>query len=258
MHHDESESATAELQADLDAFSKWCGANKLTLNPKKTKQVNFGSRHQLKKHRGSHLFINGKEIMKVPSFKYLGIMLDPTLTFNLQIGQTCSSVGHKMYMLCKIKRYLNKGSMISVYKSMVLPFFDYGDVIISGANCTLLGKLQKLQDRCLRICLGVTEKCDPGILHNRARVAKLEDHRRMHINNFMFKRKEEKIGLAISTESLTQTRISAAPNFSLAKPSNDIFKRESGTLELNNGICCLVNIENWIPLSPLNRVVNWT
>ena len=93
MQHDETASATAKLQADLDIFSNWCRANKPSLNPKKTKQVNFGSRHKLKK-----LYIEGRVIQKVPSCKYLGILLDPTLTYNLQVGQICNTVSHKMYI----------------------------------------------------------------------------------------------------------------------------------------------------------------
>ena len=88
-----------------------------------------------------------------------------------------------------------------------------------------LGKLQKLQDKCLRICLGIVDKCSSDTLHNRAHVAKLEDRRKVHVNNFMFKRKEKKLGLAIQDENLTQTRIRAAPSFSLAKPSNELYKR---------------------------------
>ena len=104
MQHDGTASASAKIQAGLDIFSKWCGANKLSFNPKKTKQVNFGSRHQLKKQAGTHWYIGGKVIQKVPSFKYLGIILDPTLTFNLHARQVCNTVGHKMYMLGKIRR----------------------------------------------------------------------------------------------------------------------------------------------------------
>ena len=43
------EIARSKLQADLHNLSRWCSANKLSLNAKKTKQVNFGSRYQVKK-----------------------------------------------------------------------------------------------------------------------------------------------------------------------------------------------------------------
>ena len=133
-----------DLQVDLDNLSRWCGANKLSHNAKKTKQVNFGTRHQLKKLKEKNLFIDNSLIQCVPSFKYLGFTLNPALSFRLQLEQMSNIVGHKMYMLCKIKRYLNDNIMLCVYRSMVLPYFDHADVVIAGASPNLLNNLQKL------------------------------------------------------------------------------------------------------------------
>ena len=36
---------------------------------------------------------------------------------------------------------------------MILPYIEYGDVIIDAANDKQLNKLQKIQNHCLRICL---------------------------------------------------------------------------------------------------------
>ena len=35
---------------------------------------------------------------------------------------------HKMYMLSRIRQYLTEKSAILIYKSMLLPYFDYGDM----------------------------------------------------------------------------------------------------------------------------------
>ena len=76
-------------------------------------------------------------------------------------------------MQTEIRRYPNNKSMLCIYKSMVLPYFDYKDVVVSNASTFLLGKLQSLQERCLRICLNVHDKNNVNDLHNRAGVAKL-------------------------------------------------------------------------------------
>ena len=73
--------AAKTLQVGLNKLSDWCKANKLSLNAKTTKQMNFGTRQQIKKARGINLHIEGKVMRKVPSFKYLGLVLDPTLSF---------------------------------------------------------------------------------------------------------------------------------------------------------------------------------
>ena len=176
------------LQVGLDKLSDWCKTNKLSLNAKRTKQMIFGMRQQIKKVRGINLHIEGKAIQEVPSFKYLGLVLDPMLSFNQQIKNVANIVTHKMFMLTKIWRYLNNKSMLCIYKSMVLPYFDYVDVVVLNASTFLLGKLQSLQERCLRICLNVHDKNNVNDLHNRADVTKFGDRRViMHVNKFMYR-----------------------------------------------------------------------
>ena len=120
--------------------------------------------------------------------------------------------------------------MLCIYKTMVLPYFDYGDVVIAGASTGLLDKLQKLQEKCLKICLNITTKCDPDHLHNRAKVAKLTDRRAVHVNTLMFQMKQ-KVTL-LNTDVVgwgwgggVQTRARAAPCFIVDRPNVESFKR---------------------------------
>ena len=141
---------------------------------------------QIKKARGINLHIEGKVIQKVPSFKYLGLVLDPTLSFNQQIKNVANIVTHKMFMLTKIRRYFNnKSIMLCIFNTMVLQYFDYTDVVVLNASTFLLGKLQSLEERCLRICLNVYDRNNVNDLHNRAGVAKLGDRREMHVDNIV-------------------------------------------------------------------------
>ena len=60
-----------------------------------------------------------------------------------------------MTLLAKLKKYLN-GDIYAllIYKTMLLPYFDYADVIICKANQEDIDKIQTLQNKCLRICTG--------------------------------------------------------------------------------------------------------
>ena len=69
---------------------------------------------------------------------------------------------------------------------MVLPYFDYADVVVSNASTFLPGKLQSLQERCLQICLNVHDKNNVNNLHTRAGDSKLGDRLEMNVNNFMY------------------------------------------------------------------------
>ena len=114
--------------------------------------------------------------------------------------------------------------MLCIYKSIVLPYFDYADVFVSNASTFLLGKLQSLQERCLGICLNVHDRNTVNDLHNRAGVAKLGDRRKMHVNNFMSRELSRNGPLVEKPRSNIQTRAKAAQCFIVAKPNNETFK----------------------------------
>ena len=50
---------------------------------------------------------------------------------------------------------MTESMAIKIFKGMILPYFDYGDVIYMGWNVNLLNKLQVLKNRALKIYLQV-------------------------------------------------------------------------------------------------------
>ena len=148
-----AEQISGELQKSLDRFSRWCSENKLTINAKNTKLMVFGTRERVKRSKKTSLCINNEKLQMVPSFKYLGIFLDSTLSYNiLHINSLIRSVIHKVTLLAKVKTYLRDEVALQINKSMILPYLDYADVIFDKAHSQDLEKLQRLQNRCLKIC----------------------------------------------------------------------------------------------------------
>ena len=162
----------------------------------------------------------------VPSFKYLGVVLDPTLSYGQHINAVISTVQHKIYLLGKVKRYLNNEVATQIYKSMILPYLDYADVVFCKANTTGLEKLQRLQNRGLRLCLGHDRRYNTVRAHKEAKTPFLRERRRAHTLNFMHARKTKKTNLLNKRE--IRTRAHDAPLFNLAIPMSEAFKRSVG------------------------------
>ena len=217
--------AGQHLQQSLNKFSAWCQVNKLTVNTKKKQYMVFASRSRVKKANNVQIFMNGKQIQKVPSFKYLGIMLDLTLTYNVHISSTIRLILHKMALLAKLKKYLTKDTALTIYKTMLLPYFDYADVVFHKAKQTDLDKLQRLQNRCLRICLGHNRLYGTKRAHKEASAAFLKDRRRAHILNFMYLRQARTDLLNVRE---IRTRAHDAPLFTVKVPRCEAFKRSVG------------------------------
>ena len=226
-------STATKLQPALNKFSEWCAENKLTLNVSKTKLVTFGMRNMVKKAKNSVIKINGAPLQIVPTYKYMGVTLDNTLSFDSHVKSTLSMVAFKTNLLARIRKYMNENVALKIYKSMILPYFDYGDVIYNAAWKDGLDKLQRLQNRCLKICKNVHKRFNTEELHTVTKMPMLTDRRKAHINNFMFKR----LGKPELVDGRNiRTRAHDAPLFKVKVPKCEAYKRSveyAGSLQWN-------------------------
>ena len=84
-----------------------------------------------------------KKIQKVATYKYLGMILDMNLTFNNHLQQILNVISYNCLILSKLRKYIDVHTATVVYKSMILPIMEYGDIIYGGAKGKLIQKLQK-------------------------------------------------------------------------------------------------------------------
>ena len=71
-----------------------------------------------------------------------------------------------------------------------MPYFDYGDILYMGTHKETTTKLQRLQNRALKICTLVEPRCATARLDFETKMSMLEQRRTAHLRNFMFKRKD--------------------------------------------------------------------
>ena len=260
----DSREASIKLQRSINLFTEWCTANALTVNIKKTKIMAFGSRNKVKKAKDVVISMGNQKLKQIPSYKYLGMLLDSTLNFNQHISYVIRTVLHKLILLSKLKRYLNDNTAITIYKSMMLPYFDYADVIFDKALNKDIKKLQTLQNKCLRICLGEERRFHADRAHKVTDTPFLKDRRKAHIRNFMYLRKNKKELLNVRE---IRTRAHDAPLFNLKIPRSEAFKRSvgySGAKEWNQlppaiqntgSYLAFKNVQKKEMLRPLTRIV---
>ena len=92
-------------------------------------------------------------------------------------------------MLSRIRHFINKDVSLLIYKPKILPYFTYGDILYDGAVSKSVDKIQKLQNRALRICLNSVEPLSIKDLHARTGMPLLGHRRNVDLRNFMFNRK---------------------------------------------------------------------
>ena len=122
----------------------------------------------------------------VSSYRYLGITLDKQLNYGLHVNRIVSSVSSKLKQFQQMRSFLTTNAAILVYKSMLLPILEYGDVFLSAASILNRKRLQVLQNRGLRCALGRGLETSNSDLHKGADLLKLRYRREQHLLNFMY------------------------------------------------------------------------
>ena len=67
---------------------------------------------------------------------------------------------------------------LKIYKTTVLPYFDYADIIFMNASPTALQRLQYDQNRAVKIALGVPWLTNTELVHCKAGCPLLMDRRK--------------------------------------------------------------------------------
>ena len=91
-------------------------------------------------------------IKRVSASKSLGIMIDENLTWHSQVDLITKKVNKSFYVLMRrLREFAELKTLVAAYKSLVQPHFDYCSQIWGCLGITLQNKLQRLQNRAIRI-----------------------------------------------------------------------------------------------------------
>lgn len=176
----DEETIVGQLNYSLYILGIWCRDNRLTVNAGKTKAMVFNA----KKSEASQipkLMYNQEPLEFVDKYLYLGVTVDNNLNFLAHVNKIISACNQKLFTLSKIRKYITQGIAITLYKSLILPILDYGDVFYSCVPNTYLDKIQKLQNKALRI-VDLSPRYTSNIhLHNKYQVIPLYIRRRNNL-----------------------------------------------------------------------------
>lgn len=131
------------------------------------------------------LQLDGIQLEFVNHFTYLGIIIDDDLRFTRHINHIISSSNWKLTTLSKIRFCITENIAVLLYKALILSILDYGDVFYDCAAKKDLDKLQKLQNRALRIANQASRYTRNIDLHRRYKIVPLYMHREKNIQKLI-------------------------------------------------------------------------
>ena len=120
-----------------------------------------------------------------------------------------------------MRKYITQDVALRIYKTMILPILEYGDILYDGTSNKLTGKLQTLQNRCLRTCLIPKQHIPTIRMHEICKIANLKPRRKMHLQLCMFRQRNNP---AIVNTRNVCTRLHDAVLFNTLKPNSGKYK----------------------------------
>ncbi len=154
-----------DLRIELSLVYEWLKANKLTINAEKTKYIIFGKQTQIKNKLDLNLRIGNKKIGRVPHVKYLGVLVDESLTFREHINYIYTKSSKKLGILRKAREFLDRKTSILLYKSLIVPYSDYCDTTYMCGNAADLNSLQMIQNTVCRTILRMPKDTSIDLMH---------------------------------------------------------------------------------------------
>lgn len=213
------------FQADLNRVSAWCYLNRLSINTSKTQVMILGSSKRHTSHpQPPTLTMNGSPLTNTTKYKYLGLTLTPNLTFEDHTRKAIGLVTSKINSLSYLRKYVGSCTALQIYKTTILPLMEYSNFIYPLVPITLRKKLQRLQNRALKIIFKNIDNLSLPELHNNAKLTSVEQRASRQLTCLMYKRSHNPSDYPLLTTA-RHTRQNEKIRFDLPKPNSEKFKR---------------------------------
>ena len=101
--------------------------------------------------------------------KFLGIIFDSKLTFQKHfedVLERCNHRYHRLRLLANKKWGPSPATLIQIYKQCVRPIFEYGSLSTITASDNIVSKIQRLQNKFIRLALRLPKYIIPRLLHD--------------------------------------------------------------------------------------------
>jgi hypothetical protein len=138
----------------LEEVRWWFLTNKLVINPAKTESILVGTPQLISRHRGTvALNFAGNVVTPAEHLKYLGVVLDSTLS----LSKHCSSIAASVNRVARSIRHIRSGLTTELAAALAVSLgtakLDYCNSIFANTSLSNQTKLQRSQNRLARVVL---------------------------------------------------------------------------------------------------------
>ena len=143
-------------KSDLESCSQWVSEKKLSVYVRKTKCILFGSQRNLNQVKKFKIEYNGFTIMGKQTVKYLGVILDQTLSGEQMTKSVLSKITKKLKFMYRYHHCLKTTARKNLCSALLQGHFDYCCASwFLNLSSRLKRKLQTSQNNIVRFIIGL-------------------------------------------------------------------------------------------------------
>ena len=148
------------VKNELEKVLEWLTANKLIINLLKTHIMLFTNKRG---DRTIPIIVRNTELEQKDDCKFLGVYIDKDLNWKNHIKYITSKVSKNVALLGRLKHTFPKTILKTLYATLILPYFNYCNLIWGAADKTCIQNLVVLQKKAVRVISKVNymEHTDP-------------------------------------------------------------------------------------------------
>ena len=152
--------AVKKAQKALNTIEKWSEDNGFLVNPAKTQVVMFHLQSKLSAPEQNPDFPKlklGTDILQYKEYAtFLGLTFDKYLKWHIHIDNLIKRTEKDINLIRSVKGQkwgTDKKSLYNIYQSLIKSKLNYGSMVYNSASDSVLEKIQKLQNKALRVIL---------------------------------------------------------------------------------------------------------
>ena len=131
-----------ELIPAFVQMCEWLKTNKLALNVLRTELIIIGTSQRLnigeQTPETSPYIISiddGCQIRRVKSVKYLGLIVDDTLTWDERVDYILAKISKNIGIIKWVKTFLPRNSLLTLYRTLIEPYLRYCNTVWGKSYC---------------------------------------------------------------------------------------------------------------------------
>ena len=145
-------SLIVKVDDELSKLFLWFRVNRLLLNVKKTNLILFRTKNK-RITENVKIHIDGVDISRVTTIKFLGVIINETLTWDDHMKLIYNKISKSNGIIQRVSYNLPTFILLSLYYTIVHPYFEYCNIIWANVKSKYLDKLSTSQRKVLHIVL---------------------------------------------------------------------------------------------------------